>query len=68
MALLLISCGEKKKNTDEATNPNLTEQKASARLKLGPEKLGWAAQQRVNNASCRLTSGCVQRQNGRYAL
>jgi len=47
MALLLISCGEKKKNTDEATNSESTEQKASAEIKTWAEKLGWPAGKKV---------------------
>jgi hypothetical protein len=47
MALLLISCGEKKKNTDEATNSESTEQKASAEVKTWAEKLGWPAGKKV---------------------
>ncbi|MBC8769714.1 polysaccharide deacetylase family protein [Arenibacter sp. BSSL-BM3] len=47
MALLLISCGEKKKNADEAINSDSTEQKTSAVANTWAEKLGWPAGKKV---------------------
>ena len=47
MALSLISCGEKKKNADEAINSDSTEQKTSAVANTWAEKLGWPAGKKV---------------------
>tara|TARA_R110002049_G_scaffold50743_2_gene144262 strand:+ start:12554 stop:13537 length:984 start_codon:yes stop_codon:yes gene_type:complete len=46
MALLLLSCGEKKKNSDEAKNSDTMEQKTTAATTWA-EKLGWPAGKKV---------------------
>ncbi|MCK0144821.1 polysaccharide deacetylase family protein [Arenibacter sp. F26102] len=47
MALLLINCGEKKKNADAAINSETTEQKTLAVANTWAEKLGWPAGKKV---------------------
>jgi len=46
MALLLLSCGEKKKNSDEANNSDTMEQKTTAATTWA-EKLSWPAGKKV---------------------
>ncbi len=47
MALLLFSCGEKKKNADEAINNTPTELETTSEAKNWAEKLGWPAGKKV---------------------